>query len=804
MKKPVLILLTIIAVAAVAVIYALKTINRYQLDGEIAFGSLDEPVTVHRDQNGIPYVFAASVADAIRTQGFVVGQDRVFQIEMYRAIIEGRLASLIGEAGIDSDIKMRVVGIHRNAVRHAEYLSAESRQYLRWYAEGYNAFIETRQHEFPFELGLLGIVPERIDVVDLLAVQHFAGFIQSRNYEDEILTLELTAELGLEKANELAPLNINPDRLNPVNPVAALSADPSVQINLFPLNHSAENRPGKIGAKVAMPASGSNNWVAGSSKTKNGKPILANDPHLDASILPGPWYPIGLFTPELQSVGANLPGVPGLMLGRTNYISFGITNAYGDSQDLYLEKLDPEQPDHYLEGEISKPFEVETVDLKVKDDSFESGFDTHTFTIRRTARGPVISDHQAFGIQSESPIVLRTAGAELTSNSLGLPGLLTAKNVTEADEAVAEIDVLYMNYVFADKNGGIAYRPTGAIPIRERGTTIRQVKAQDDWQGFIPKNQMPVQMNPERDWLGTSNHDVIPDDYPYYYSNHFSPNYRYLRTSEWMSENETRSAEDHWQLIRDVKNKHAERLVPIFANAIDGVAGLEDLHRSLAAWDYLDTTDATGATVFHLMHEFLIRATFEDKLSKPVFERFLGSRYYWLQRTDNLIVAGDSDWFDIRATVETENLNDLLRLAAHQTRDALQEKLGTNPEDWRWGRFHQAKFVSPLRQSGLGADFLGGGTHAVNGSGETLNRGQYSLNTGPYHSQWFSSMRMVADMSDDKKVMASVSGGNAARQFHPYFKSQLETWLREEWVPWWLDTQQIEKNSKHQVVLTPE
>lgn len=798
MKKFLLILFVLVVGTPLVAYVAIKQLNSYQLDGEISFKTLDRAVTVHRDEIGIPYIFAESLADAIRAQGFITAQDRLFQTELYRVLIEGKLASVVGEAGKESDIQMLVLGIYQNAVRHAAMLDDESKEFLHWYAEGYNAFVETREHEYPVEFTLLGFQPRKITVTDLLAVQHFAGYVQSRNYQDEILSLQIAAELGLEKATQILPLNINPDRATPEQPTSTTDQEVAIQLQaLSQADGFASDLP------ISLPALGSNNWVTGSTRSAGGVPILSNDPHLDASILPGPWYPVGLFTNDIQAIGANLPGVPGIMVGRTQHIAMGVTNAYGDSQDLYIEQVADGNPERYKNGNDELEFDIKTVPLLIKDSSAENGLRKEILTIRSTVRGPVISDHKVFGLESNTPFVLRTAAAEVTGNSIGLHKLLTAKTVQEADAAFAKIDLFYMNYLAADKLGGILHRPTGAIPERADGSIAKVPGVDDDWQGFIAKNEMPGQISPAKDWLGTSNHDVIPDAYPYYYSNHFSPNYRYLRTKEWMQQSEEKNASDHWALLQDVKNKHAERLMPLILSALSEKPEHAELHQQLAGWDFRDNTDAIGATVYHLIHEYLMRSILEDKLSSELTDKLLQKRYYWMQRFDKLILSDNSFWTNLSSTPEQETIADLILQAAGKARDRLESTMGGNPDSWRWGAFHKVSFVSPLRQSGMGAGFLGGGTHEANGSGETLNRGQYSLNQGPYRSQWFSSMRMVADLSDDKKIMASISGGNSARQFHPYFKSQLDGWLKEEWAPWWLDRESIEAHSQHKLRLTP-
>lgn len=798
MNRKLLISLMLICLITLGLKFALLSVNDFQLDGEIKLGILSQAVTVHRDQYGIPYVFAETKPDLIRAQGFLIAQDRIFQVELYRALIAGRLASLIGESGLNSDIKMRVVSLMHNAKQHTQHLAPAERSYLQWYVDGYNAYLSTRASEFPIELSLLGIKPKPLEVADLVAIQHYVGFVHSKNYADEILDLNLREALGGSLANQLRPLNINPDR-----EIAELFQGPVESPNNVRIRSNSNEQLASFATPVSIPEMGSNNWVTSAQKSVGNRPILSNDPHLDARILPGPWYPIGLFTKEIKAVGASIPGLPGILTGRTEHVSFGVTNAYGDSQDLYIEQVDTVNPQLYRDGQSFKKFASRTEIIYIKDDTMTGGLRKKEIKIRSTERGPVISDHAAFKVNAESPIVLRWAVSSVSSPKLGITQFLEAKTITDLDQAIQNIDVLYFNFVFSDIDGGIAHRSSGLIPIRQSGAIAKRTPRDDDWLKFIPKNEMPGQQNPAKGWLGTSNHDVIPDSYPYFYSTHFSPNYRYQRTKEFMSSHDQLNSEDHWSLILDVKNKHAEKLNPIFIKALRNDPSTHELADLLSNWDLNDDVEATGATLFHLTHEHLIRLILSDRLSSELLDRFLASRYYWLQRTDKLIVDGKSDLFDIPNTKKTETLEDLIILAAKKSTSVLKKELGSDMSKWKWGDFHTVTFVSPLKQRGFAKEWLGGGQHRVPGSGETLNRGQYSLNGGPYESQWFSSMRMVADMNDNDKIMAVVSGGNSARQFHPYFKSQLDSWVDETWIPWWLNKQKILENSQHQLTLTP-
>ncbi len=809
--------------------YYISHLNDFQEDGELKISAFEEEVTVKRDENGIPYIFANSLADVIRGQGFVAAQDRVFQLSLYQKVIKGELASVIGEAGLTSDIEMRVLGVAENAERHARFLNESSRNYLQWYADGYNAYLENRQEEFPMELGLLGLEPAPFTVESMLSILHFIGFTHGQNYRDEVLSLNLLAELGAEKAAELLPLNINPDRKNPVQSVVdsllgfthTILKHPSCPSEFSPrflrgfgagwgrqeqaIQRGSKNPllvgVGKSPTPTSLPQMGSNNWTTNAAHSQSNAPIVCNDPHLDARILPGSWLPLGLFCPEGKAIGGAIPGIPGILTGRTEHLAFGVTNAYGDSQDLFIETVDPNNSKNYLDNGESVPFEVKEIYIIVKGEETDR---QNKVEVRYTKRGPVISDFEEFGIETGQTVSLRWSLREVNTPAIGIDRMLTAKDVYEMDSIAADIDVMYFNLVFADTKGNIAHRTTGQIPIRSSNNgTVAQTPPMGDWQGFIPKNEMPRQINPEKGWLGTSNHDVVPDDYPYYYSAHFSPNYRYKRMMELMESKPKISAEDHWSFILDVTNLHAKRFNPIFAKVLEGDETTKEMGTILQSWDCKDEVESVAASIFHVVHEELVRLILGDDLSADMLGKYLKMRYYWLERVDEIIEKGEGKWIDNQNTKEVEDINALLIEAGKRSKVRLTDLFGEDMEDWTWGKLHTLTFVSPLRQKGTGRDFLGGGEHPTNGSGETLNRGQYALEGKKYDTYSFSSMRMMADLSDNEKIQAVVSGGNAARQFHPYFDSQLEAWLSEKPLYWWFSEEKVEEHTVHELVLKP-
>ncbi len=772
-----------------------------KVDGELVLPGLSAPVRVHRDEHGIPYIFAANTPDLIRAQGFVVAQGRLFQIEGYRAIATGRLAEAMGPGGLASDRQIRLLGLRRNAERHARLLSPESRAFLTWYAEGMNAYIEGHADDHPLELKLAGFTPRRWTLEDMVTVLHFVNWSQAANFKAELNMQKLIDKFGADKAlRELAPVNVNPFRvLQPAIVGDASTARPLGGLRLL-AGLDEPDAPLAPGAPVAV---GSNNWAVGKSRSASGAAVLVNDPHLDARMLPGIWYPVGLFAPGIQAVGAALPAVPGIQVGRTAHVAFGVTNAYGDSQDLFIEKVAPDRPDHYVDGDRLRPFQLIEEVIRIKDKDAPGGLRYERMTIRATVRGPVISG-PVFGHDGDSLLSLRMASAELPGGGLGLDQLLTARSVAEVDQAAQAMDVIYFNYVFVDKAGGIGHRSTGRVPVRasRQGSHPKVVGASDDWRGFIPPDQMPGSISPPRDWVGTANHDNRPDGYAFDYSSYFASSYRIRRMIEVLDQARGMRTADQSALMMDAQNLQAPRLKPALVAALQADAAHADLARILEAWDGRDNDDLAAPLIYHSLYERLVYETYADEMGDKLARSWLGQWYAWQERFDELLKTPDAAWFDDIRTPQTETLPDLIRRVAAAVRPGLQARHGADPAQWKWGNEHRIAFVSPLRRSGAGRDFLGYAEAPMSGSGATLLR---ALNPflGGFEVNFFASMRLVADMGDDQKIEAVVSGGVVDRQFHPHQKDQLPAWSEGRLLNWWFAPAQVEAHSRSVQRLLP-
>src|SRR5690625_4131376 len=789
-------LIVVVVVIAIAAVWMVSGQARGpNVKGTLAFSALTEPVEVLRDGNGIPYIFANNLADLIRAQGFVTAQARIFQMEAYRALAFGRLAEAIGEAGLANDREMRLLGLARNAKRHAKLLSPQARDFLSWYAEGMNAYIHEHADDLPVELRLAGFKADTWTLEDMVGVMHFVYWSQAVNYQTELLTQQLIDAVGIERATELFPLNHNPDREQPLDAIAESDAQ---WLGLVPEQHIAwaDVAP----APVAL---GSNNWAIAPERSANGSTVVVNDPHLDGRLLPGIWFPVGLFSPEVSAVGAALPATPGLVIGRNEHVAFGVTNAYGDSQDLFIEQIASGQPDHYVDGDKIRAFEIREETLRIKDKTAEGGFRKETMTIRQTVRGPILND-QPLGTNGDRLLSVRLAPAEVTGSEIGLDQLLVARSAEEVDAAVQQMEVFYFNHVFGDKEGIVGHRATGLVPVRRSGHGLypKTVTAEDDWIRFIPADEMPGTMAPARGWVATANHDNRPDNYPYDYSSFFSPSYRYERIGQVLDGGENMDVADQMSLLSDTRNLQVRHLKPSILEALGDAPEHADFVALLTEWDERDQADQAAPLIYQALYQKIAYETFVDELGETVTDAWLKNWYTWQARFDQLVTTSNSHWFDDARTPEVETLPDIIRRAADRVREELTATLGADAAKWQWGDLHQLQFNSPLRGSGFGRDWLGRGAQPYDGSGETVQRARYAFGES-YDVRFFPSLRLVADLADNEKVLAVLSGGVVERQFHPHQKDQLDPWFANELLPWWFDRDAIEANAKYRQQLVP-
>ncbi|MDT8380374.1 MAG: penicillin acylase family protein [Desulfotignum sp.] len=823
--------------SAVAVVFALVTVlgagglsllNRYQTRGALRLPGLTGPVLVRQDEKGMSFIRADTISDLLFAQGFVTARDRLFQMHLIRLLIQGRTSELAGDPALDQDIRMRTIGLSRLARQQAAMLHPGTAALFQKYADGVNAFMKTTPEALHLEFRLAGITPEPWTVTDSLSLMYFLGFATAADLDTEIILQMLLRTVGYEKTCRILPLNIHPDDTNDTGEWSKLPAPDQ----LFRVKTAARPNPhtGKDAKFTRLLTdrylrTGSNNWAVSGDRTATGRALLCGDTHLDPRMLPGVWYPVGLISRDIRAVGVNIPGIPGMAMGRTRHIALAMTNNYADLQDLFLVRVDPDHPGHYLDNGRSRPFDMRREILTIKDTDAPDGFRHHEFTVQSTHIGPVVTG-LLDGLAPDTPVAQRFAPAESMIPDMGLLEILTAENCPALKQALTTLPMISMNWVFADVSGSIGYQVSGRVPIRKKGhgTFLRSDTAiplhqeipgkdltkdltKDPWLGWIPVDDMPGTLDPPSGWIGTCNHKTVRSDFPYYYSSYFAPRYRYDRLSELMAELMAepagKTAAHMWRFQRDVLNPMARTLAPVMARILRLDQETRALAEILESWDFRDDPASAAPAVFQAVYLCLAAAVFEDELGPDLTGRLLNTWYFWQERLQQMILTGRSDWFDdIRTPDRSETLSDLLVRAGRQAKTLLTRRLGPETAQWQWGRLHTLTLVSPLAKDGWLSRLLGTGPLPMGGSGETLYRGWYDA-TDPFAVTHCAALRMVVDFADKDKIMAVIPGGVTGRMFHPHHKDRVKAFMSEDPEYWWFSDEAVNAHTVTTQVLIP-
>ncbi len=435
-----------------------------QISGEIKLDGLIDTVTVTRDEQGVPHIEAKNEHDLYMAQGYVTAQDRMFQMDLSRRQASGELSEVIGEKLVEQDKFFRTFGLRRAAEKSLPDYSDEMKEVLQWYADGVNSFRQEAisNKKLPVEFTMLGYEPKEWTILDSVTIAKYMAYDLGGHWEGQAFRQYMLSNFPEEKALDIFP---SYPKDGPTNiPKGEIDYEKSF-----------------VHAVIPPEFNGSNNWVISGEKTESGAPLLANDPHLSLAA-PAIWYQTTLQAPDLKVSGVIFAGIPGIILGHNEDIAWGITNVGPDVQDLYIEKRNPNNSKQFLHN--GKWVDAEVINEKISVKGQEAI--NHEVTISR--HGPVISEfaHQNDG---ETALALKWTALESTQDLEAIIGMNKAKSWKEFDQAVEVFKAPASNFVFASKDGTIAYKAVGNIPIRKKGDSTVPVPGWNDdyeWTGYIP------------------------------------------------------------------------------------------------------------------------------------------------------------------------------------------------------------------------------------------------------------------------------------------------------------------------------
>jgi len=717
-------------------------------------------VTLTRDRRGVPYIAADSERGVYFGLGFAHAQDRLFQMDLARRTAAGTLSELIGSRTVDYDRFRRTFGFQHLVETDWAVLGAPTRGALEAYAAGVNAFLDSHRGAWPLEYVLLRATPAPWRPVDSLLVLKSLDLLLGTNLHDEIERLELARRLPLDRIADLWPAQ--PGEVLPPLP-------PPPETGLAAIMG---------GASSAEPG-GSNAWVVDGSRTTTGKPLLANDPHLDLG-LPGKWYLVRLeFGTESPSrlVGATLPGLPFVVLGHNGRVAWGFANAYIDTQDVFVERIDPADPDRYLTPEGSRPFGQRDETLRV------AGGDDVSMSVRTTRHGPVISDAywDAANLVGEG-YVLALAWTALvpgdTTANAAL-GVARARSVAEFAAAAQTFVGPIQNMAVADVAGGIGLTIPGLVPVRPAGIDGSMPApgwtGGHDWLAFGSVGTLAGA--PDRQGtIVTANNRVVPEGFPLFLARDWPPPYRALRIAALLAAKPRHAPEDFVAMQGDVTSPGARAMLPVVRAVAPNGETARRARALLDAWDGDMAADRPEPLVFAAWLVELWRRIAADDLG-PTFEH---DRAPNVAALEAIFHGGREAWCDDATTSAREDCAAVAGAAFDAAVSALARRFGADPALWRWGTAHRAHHAHVLlgRIPWLGALFTL--DQPIGGDRTTIDVSSLGWSEDPYISTFGAGYRAVYDLADLDGSLFQVAVGQSGNLLSRHATDLAAAWLANE------------------------
>lgn len=770
--------------------YAKKSLP--QIEGEIALAVNDE-VTVYTDINGVPHIKANNLQDLYTVQGFIQAQNRMFQMELSRRQASGTLSEVIGEATVNNDKYFRTLGLRRAAEKSYALYDGEAKDVLQWFSDGVNAYIEMAKENgtLPVEFKLLGIEPEEWTPIDSLTIGKFMAFDLGGHWERQAFNYYLLNEFPEAEAYELFPEY--PE--NRMNIIKDEEVDVTTGFNVKEIDVTRSFPEDEVDvvtsfkdAIIPEPFNGSNNWVISGEKTSSGKPLLADDPHLGLAT-PSIWYQMHLESADMNVSGVIFAGVPGIILGHNEHIAWGVTNTGPDVQQLYIEKRNPDDEKEFLFEDEWEKANVIPEPIHVK------GGETIDYEVIETRHGPVISE---FAEESgeDTVLSLRWTALEPTAELKAILSINKATNWEEFEKGLEDFHAPAQNFVFASLDGTIAYKANGKIPIYENSEDallpLPGWEEKYEWKEFIPFDELPKVMNPEKGFIATANNRVVGDKYPYHISNVWAQPYRYERIFEVLDENDKLTIDDMKKLQMDAVNLRAREFVPLFIEALAG-SDLGDSERHaldlLQQWDFTDAAEHPQPLIFDSWFVEIEKIIYED-ISEDAMNLFSGKP----QTTDMLLRRGnDSVWISKNGGLEA-----ILQQSLTSTISQLEKTYGTKQENWRWGNYHQVQFKHPLSSASklLAYVFNARDPIAVDGSAVTPLAARAKEDGIVNHG---ASWRFVIDLDDISVGHHIVGPGQSG-----HFKSEWYSDQTDDWVEGTFHQTNISEVEGYQLTIVPK
>ncbi len=783
--KRILVFLAIFLALVLLVGFLFVQHQKPEYEGNKELSQLKDSVSVYFDTYGIPHIYAENEPDAFRALGFVHAQDRLWQMELLRRIAPGRLSEVFGQEALPNDKLFLGLGIDEATQKILEDLDPEEPavQLAQAYLDGINQYIA--EGPTPIEFYLTGLDKQPFTLADVYNAVGYMAFSFAMAHKTDPFLMEVRDRLGPEYLAELlqtSPSNATMIRTHDSRFVSDSSHQLSAHIR-------------EILEKTPLPAlEGSNSWVLGPEKTKSGKVLFANDPHIGFA-QPSVWYEAHIVTPDFEKYGYYLAGVPYPLLGHDRRIAYGLTMFENDDIDFYSETLDPGDSTRYLRPGRLGTFVQKEKQIPVKDQ------EPVTFRYLETDRGPVLNEALE-SLKAEAPVSMSWVYTQGENNVLqALYGISHSRDMDSFEKAVADIHAPGLNVMYGDAEGNVAWWGAARLSVHPDSLSTKLFL---DGATVTPPEPLAFERNPRSinpPWGYVYSANNQPDSVQYgMIPGYYLPENRARRIENLLEPRSDWDRDGVMEMITDVTSPVNPEIVAALAADLSGEpleAAAEKMLIALKNWDGTADLESKEAVLFHRwVYEFL-SATFEDELGAEGFESLLNT--HLLKRMISPMSRKEASvwWDDVRTPEIRETRKDIIRASYRSAVASIHTDFGGYEGDWGWKDVHSVEFSHPFGRMESLRSYFNVGPFPVNGTREVINNLMFPYNaSGFYKVSAGPSTRRVIDFSDIEASMSILPTGQSGNPFSPHYDDQAEMYIQGKFRKMLLNEQEIKANSK--------
>ncbi len=788
--KKIVKVLSFIVLLLILVLFVFYQKNKPTYSGKLTLDHLNDEVSTYFDKTGVPHIYASNQHDGMVSLGYLHAQDRLWQMELVRRIAAGKLSEIFGKDALGNDEFFIGLGIQEAAKKNIAKLDKSSPDYklTMAYLDGVNQFIANGAT--PIEYRILGIEKQHFTIEDVYNVFGYMSFSFAMAQKTDPLMSTLSKKLGDKYMQAL-----------PINTVANSTLIKSYHQTQETLTAITKKLNHIWGDEAKTPAFiGSNSWVVNGNKTKNGKVIFNNDPHI-LYTQPATWYMSHIVTPDFEIFGYNLALTPFPLLGHNHDYAYGLTMFENDDVDFLEEHTNPDNPSEYKTDSGWKKYETTEYTIKVKD------AEDVKLTVRRTRNGVIMNDlmpakvlqAKSPDITTKNPVALRWIYTDLPNRMLHASYKLSHSNsVVDFKSAAASFTSPGLNVMYGDAKGNIAWFAAAKLydythKVNRKGI-LDGVADHDLIYYDFDKN--PQAINPSWNYVYSANNQPNDTINGVLYPGYYLPENRAKRIVQLLDAKNDWSMADFEAMINDVTSAVDGDLAKIMVSNID-LDNLSDLERQaitlLKDWDASYTHNSVASTIFTKFKYNYLKATFEDEMGTENFELFLSTHIFKRTIAYQLKQDETNIWWD---NINTKNVKETKRMILNtvfqKTIADLKTQLGDSIADWKWNRVHFIEHQHPFGQVPALRKYFNVGPFPINGTNEVLNNTIFHLNgSGVYNAVAGPSTRRIIDFSDIEHAKTILPTGQSGNVFSKHYDDMALKYNAGKFVPMLLNKDEI-------------